>query len=135
MRLNRIPHKRRQAVQITGMRFDQIPHKLRLLLIADFVTLLGPITLGEIVALVKEITTSTRIEVDTELALGVSLGLFSVYRDGEGRIFYFHSLEDPVHLFDYSPINRTALRSEIYRIYRQRDRQRLASLQCKVFCK
>lgn len=132
-RLNRIPHKRRQAVQVSGMRFDQMGRKLRLLLIADLVNLLGPISLSEIVAIAKEITTSTQIRVDTELALGVGLGLFSEFRDDDNHRYFFHSLDEPAHLFDYSATNRLALRSEVYRIYRQRHRIRLQNLQNQVF--
>lgn len=132
-RLHRIPHKRRQAVQVTGVRFEQIDRKLRLLLLADLVNLLGPISLGEIVAVAKEISTSTRIHVGTELALGVGLGLFSEFRDAHNHRFFFHSPSDPAHLFDYSGISRSALRSEIYRVYRQRHRARLQNLQRELF--
>ncbi|MCB1206030.1 MAG: retron St85 family effector protein [Verrucomicrobiae bacterium] len=132
-RLNRIPHKRRQAVQITGQRFDQINRKLRLLFVADLINLLGPISPKEIVAIVKEITTSTRIKISTELALGVGLGLFSEFRDENNHRFFFHSVDEPAHLFDYGDTTRSELRSEIYRVYRQRDRVRLRNLQEQVF--
>jgi hypothetical protein len=132
-RLDRIPHKRRQIAKISGMRFEQIDPKLRLLLISDLINMLGPITIGEIVAIAKMITTSTRIKLDTELALGVGLGLFSEFRDDDNCRYFYHSLTEPAHLFDYRGINRSSLRSEIYRIYRQRSRGRLINLQKKIF--
>lgn len=132
-RLYRIPHKRRQAIQLAGKRFEQLGRKVRLLLIADLVNLLGPISLGEIVALAKAISTSTRINVGTELALGVGLGLFSEYRDEKNHRYFFHSPEDPAHLFDYSGTNRSEIRSAIYRVYRQRHRIRLHNLQRHLF--
>ena len=127
-RLNRIPHARRVAVNISGRRFDQLPRKLRLLLVADLINLLGPISLGEIVAFAKEITTSRHIKIDTELALGVGLGIFSVFKDEANRPFYFHSLHETVHFFDYGSTDRSVLRSEIYRIYRQHNRSRITNL-------
>lgn len=132
-RLDRIPHKRRQAVKISGIRFEQIDRKIRLLLISDLINLLGPVSIGEIVAIAQTITKSTRVKLDTELALGVGLGLFSEFRNDGNHRYFHHSFAEPVHLFDYPGINRSSLRSEIYRIYRQRHRDRLLNLQKKIF--
>ena len=134
-RLHRIPHKKRQAVEISEVQFNRIERKLRLLLIADLINLLGPISLGELVAFTKEFSTSNSIHLSTELALGIGLGLFREFRDKDTHRFFFHSTNETTHLFDYSGINRASIRSSIYRIYRQRHRVRLENLQREVFQK
>jgi len=131
-RLNKIPHSRRRRETLHGIPFEQIPPKLRLLFIAEVITLLSPITLAELVEFFKCVSGSNSIPLSTELALGESLGLFSRHKRSTGKDLYHHSFEESVHFFDFSLLNRVSLRAEIVRIYNQRDRSRLEAMRDAV---
>lgn len=131
-RLDKIPHSRRRRETLHGVPFDQISPKLRLLFIAEIITLLGPITLAELVEFFKVVSGSSSIPLSTELALGESLGLFDRHKRATGKDLYHHSFDESVHFFDFSPLNRLSLRAEIVRIYTQRDRRRLEAMRDAV---
>jgi hypothetical protein len=131
-RLDRIPHSRRRRETLHGIPFEEIPPKLRLLFIAEIITLLGPITLAELVEFLKGVSGSSSIPLRTELALGESLGLFDRHKRSPGKDLYHHSFDESVHFFDFSFLNRVSLRAEIIRIYTQRDRRRLEAMRDAV---
>lgn len=127
-RLDKIPHSNRRRETLHGIPFGEIAPKIRLLFIADIITLLGPITLAELVEFFKGVSGSRSIPLRTELALGESLGLFRRFKRPKGKDLYHHSFSESVHFFDFSVTNRVALRSEMIRIYTQHDRSRLQAM-------
>jgi hypothetical protein len=127
-RLDKIPHSRRQQLSIGDSQFLELSSKQRLLLVADIVSLLGPVTKMELVHVLKASTSITSsVPLDTELALGVSLNLISKTTTSDNQVFYFHSLNEPSVFIDY-PFNRSAMRAQIIRNYMQKDKPRIREL-------
>lgn len=122
-----IPHQRGQRVKFGyASRFADLAPKDRLFLIADFVHLFGPITTTELVSVLSDVLGISISSLDTELALGRSLGFFR-HVDGL-RVRYLASPTGaPFSFFDFES-RRFApadLRAQVVRYYFHHDRDRL----------
>lgn len=123
----KIPHRRDQRIKFNKFsRFSELDAKDRLFLIADFVHLFGPITTSELVGILSDILGIPITSMDTELALGRSLGLFRHVAGAHGKF-----LASPVGEvfsffgFDFSLFRPADLRAQVVRYYFHNERERL----------
>ncbi len=129
-RLDKIPHQRRKKIDFASPPiFRDLSSKLRLLLLADFITLFSPITQKELIEILLIVfPTEDSFELGVELALGESLQFFTKWKLDKESTFFVASRKELVRFVAFSDLSRPAVRAEILRVYFKRDRRRLEVL-------
>jgi hypothetical protein len=123
-----IPHRRSHRIEFKEESgFSVLAPKDQLLLLADFIHLFGPVTTSELVAILKESLGVDIPGLDTELALGKSLGFFRRVEHGNGKRLWAPPSNESFSFFKYqfTSFRITDLRSEVVRFYFQKERWRL----------
>jgi hypothetical protein len=130
IRLNKIPHQRRKKVLFENPpSFEKLSSKLKLLLLADLITLFSPLSQKELIEVLKVLFPSEKtFDVGVELALGQSLRFFSKEKLNDSDTYLVTSSKEIINFIDFFGLRRVAVRAQVIRAYFQGDRGRLKLL-------
>ena len=123
-RLAKIERSRRKGYDLRSLEtLDACPPKIKMLFLADLISLFSPIKYGDIIRILKVCYGEQHVEIDVELGMLMALNLIEE-TDG----YYWRSNYEKGLFFDFDDVGLIRLRSGVVNYYSKYFKERLAVL-------